>query len=185
MPSTSLKTRLKALETAQLASDDDAYWTWVRENVDTHVDMFGRAVKGEITTAEWNEWQDAHPWPEFPRPYTPEEERENERAREEFERKIKETRERLWRGAEMGLFDNNHQPMKRGSHATDNASVQDRERPNEPAAEQPTPSPPIHSDSGSQPAPRHRPRDADDAEPDGPTKAARRKWARLERLAHQ
>ena len=106
MPSASLKNRLKALEAAQAVENDDVYWTWVRENVDTHVDMFGKAIKGEVSLQEWDDWRAENLWPERGRPYTAEEERENERAREEFWKKIEQTRERLLSGAARGLFDN-------------------------------------------------------------------------------
>ena len=35
MPSASLRNRLRALEAAQTLASDDAYWEWVRNNVDT------------------------------------------------------------------------------------------------------------------------------------------------------
>ena len=116
MPSASLRNRLSRLESSQATVDDDSYWTWVRENIDTHVDMFGRAIAGQITTGEWHEWCAEHPWPEFPRPYTPQEERENERAREEFELTIKRTRERLLHGAARGLLNNPEEAKKKLIH---------------------------------------------------------------------
>ena len=116
MPSTSLKNRLKALETAQSLQNDDVYWTWVRENVDTHVDMFGKAIRNEISMEEWDDWRAEHPWPERGRPYTAEEERENERAREEFWLKIEQTRERLLHGAARGLLNNPEEAKRKLIH---------------------------------------------------------------------
>jgi hypothetical protein len=149
MPSASLKTRIARLETAQAASSDDAYWQWVMANVDTHVDMFGKALRNEISMSEWTQWHNANPWPDRGRPLTDQEQREAEEAREEFHEKIKKTRERLINGFERGLLDNPERP-KRGSDALNNTSHEDRKRSDKPA-EQP---------ATGRTSPRHGPSDS-------------------------
>ena len=106
MPSASLKTRIARLETAQAASSDDAYWQWVMKNIDTHVNMFGKAVRNEITMSEWDAWRAENPWRDRGRELTDQEKRAADDARAEFWRKIEQTRERLLCGAEMGLLNN-------------------------------------------------------------------------------
>ena len=106
MPSASLRNRLKALETAQGQVNDDVYWAKVREYEEPFFDAVMQVTRGDITWEEFAAWKEANPFPERGRPLTHEEEREAERAREEFWLKIEQTRERLLSGAARGLFDN-------------------------------------------------------------------------------
>ena len=123
MPSASLKNRLARLEAAQSVANDDAYWEWVRENIDTHVDMFGKAIRNEITMTEWDAWRLAHPWKDRGRELTEQEKRAADDARAEFWRKIEQTRERLLRGAEMGLLNNPGEAKRKLIH--DNNGIED------------------------------------------------------------
>ena len=184
MPSASLRNRLKALESAQAVVDDDIYWAAVRDREEPFMETFSKAISGELTLDEWSAWLDANPHPPRGRSLTDQEERQAESAWSEFWEKIEQTRERLLSGAAMGLFDNNHQPMKRDSDAPNTSRDAPRERPNEPAAGEPTPSPPSRPEGGRRSAHSTRqPSDSDDTPPDGPTRAAARKQSRLAQLA--
>ena len=179
MPSSSLKTRLKALETAQAVVDDSLYWAAVMEREPEFMRVFGQAIRHEISMSEWHAWLDEHPHPSGGRALTDQEQRQAEEAWREFKQKLAQTRERL---LNSGIIIEAHNHTKESHH--DNTGDETRERANQPAAEQPAPC--ATDPTGSQQAPRqHLPCDDNNVEPDGPTKAFIRKRARLERAENQ
>jgi hypothetical protein len=173
VPSSSLRNRLKALETAQVVANDDVYWAAVLEHHGPFMREFERAISGEISLEEWEAWQIANPHPERGRPPTAEEERQAAQAWADFWQKIRETRERLLNSGLILERFNNSTAVKVPRHATDHDKTdpghETLERPGEPAehpSEHPEHGAPAPDPAGSQPAPRRRDRDSDSLDPD-------------------